>query len=80
MSFGGIIGIVAGASTPDTMIREVFDCMIENEKVLEPKGEVIAEGTGTVSEAAETSAEADAPIAEDETAVMPETPEQPQVE
>jgi len=34
MRFGGIIGIVAGASTPDTMIREVFDCMSENEKVL----------------------------------------------
>ena len=26
----GIIGIVAGASTPDTMIREVYDYMIEN--------------------------------------------------
>ncbi len=34
MRFGDIIGIVAGASTPDTMIREVFDYMIENEKVL----------------------------------------------
>ena len=33
MCFGGIIGIVAGASTPDTMIREVFNYMIENEKV-----------------------------------------------
>jgi 4-hydroxy-3-methylbut-2-enyl diphosphate reductase len=78
MSFGGIIGIVAGASTPDTMIREVFDCMIENEKVLGAEGEALAEGTGTVSEAAETSAEADAPIAEGETAAMPETPKQPQ--
>lgn len=34
MQCGDIIGIVAGASTPDTMIREVFDYMIENEKVL----------------------------------------------
>ena len=34
MRVGDIIGIVAGASTPDTMIREVFDYMIENEKVL----------------------------------------------
>jgi len=34
MRFDDIIGIVAGASTPDTMIREVFDYMIENEKVL----------------------------------------------
>ncbi len=34
MRLGDIIGIVAGASTPDTMIREVFDYMIENEKVL----------------------------------------------
>ena len=31
---GGIIGIVAGASTPDTMIREVFDYMIDNDKAL----------------------------------------------
>lgn len=34
MSFGDIIGIVAGASTPDTIIREVFDYMIDNNKVL----------------------------------------------
>ena len=31
---GDIIGIVAGASTPDTMIREVFDYMIDNDKAL----------------------------------------------
>lgn len=79
MSFGGIIGIVAGASTPDTMIREVFDCMIENDKVLGAEGKTLAEGTGTVSEAADMAAEAEAPIAEGETAAMPETPEQPQV-
>ncbi len=78
MCFGGIIGIVAGASTPDTMIREVFDRMIENEKVLGAEGEMIAEGTSTVSEAAE-SAEAEAPIAEGVTAVMPEPSEFPQV-
>ncbi|MFA5675804.1 MAG: bifunctional 4-hydroxy-3-methylbut-2-enyl diphosphate reductase/30S ribosomal protein S1 [Christensenellales bacterium] len=34
MSFGDIIGIVAGASTPDTIIREVFDFMIDNDKAL----------------------------------------------
>ncbi|MDD5018369.1 MAG: 4-hydroxy-3-methylbut-2-enyl diphosphate reductase, partial [Eubacteriales bacterium] len=39
MCFGGIIGIVAGASTPDTMIREVYDYMIENEKVLPTEGD-----------------------------------------
>ncbi len=42
MSFGDIIGIVAGASTPDTMIREVYNYMIENEKVLPIDGEQIA--------------------------------------
>ncbi len=74
MCFGGIIGIVAGASTPDTMIREVFDCMIENEKVLGAEGEALAEGTSTVSEAADMSAEAEVPIAEGVT----ETPAEPQ--
>ena len=39
MLLDGIIGIVAGASTPDTMIREVYDYMIENEKVLPIEGE-----------------------------------------
>ena len=39
MCFGDIIGIVAGASTPDTMIREVYDYMIENEKVLSTEGD-----------------------------------------
>lgn len=34
MRFDDIIGIVAGASTPDTIIREVFDYMIDNDKVL----------------------------------------------
>jgi 4-hydroxy-3-methylbut-2-enyl diphosphate reductase len=71
--FGGIIGIVAGASTPDTMIREVFDCMSENEKVLTAEGETLAEGGSTVSEAVETSAEAELPIVEDEKAAMPES-------
>ena len=56
MSFGGIIGIVAGASTPDTMIREVYDYMIENEKVLPTEGEEIAieseAATDSVEEAA----------------------------
>ncbi len=45
MRFGDIIGIVAGASTPDTMIREVFDYMIENEKVLP-----VAEGEQVTTE------------------------------
>jgi len=78
MRFGGIIGIVAGASTPDTMIREVFDCMSENEKVLTAEGEVLAEDGSTVSEAAEVVAEAEVPIVEDETAVMPESSIEPQ--
>ncbi len=45
MRLGDIIGIVAGASTPDTMIREVFDYMIENEKVLP-----VAEGEHVTTE------------------------------
>ena len=75
MCFGGIIGIVAGASTPDTMIREVFDCMIENEKVLGAEGEALTEGTSTVSEAAEQSAEAEVPIAEGVTETSTESQE-----
>ena len=74
MRFGGIIGIVAGASTPDTMIREVFDCMTENEKVLTVEAESIAEGGSTVSEAAEPIAEAEVPIVAGETAAVPESP------
>lgn len=34
MHLGDIIGIVAGASTPDTIIREVYNYMIDNDKVL----------------------------------------------
>ena len=78
MRFGGIIGIVAGASTPDTMIREVFDCMSENEKVLTAEGEVLAESGSTVSEAVEPTAEAEVPIAEGETAAVPEPPTETQ--
>ncbi len=74
MCFGGIIGIVAGASTPDSIIREVFDCMIENEKVLTAEGETVTDGGSTVSEAAETAAETEVPIAEGETANAPEPP------
>ena len=43
MHLGDIIGIVSGASTPDTMIREVFDYMMENEKALQEEGEDISQ-------------------------------------
>ncbi len=52
MRFGDIIGIVAGASTPDSMIREVFDYMTENEKVLPIESE-----TATQMDAATDTAE-----------------------
>lgn len=52
---GGIIGIVAGASTPDTMIREVYNYMIENEKVLPIEGEEV-----TTTDAANDTAEIEA--------------------
>ncbi len=50
MRVGDIIGIVAGASTPDTMIREVFDYMIENEKVLPvaEEGQISSEETAAI--------------------------------
>ena len=58
MCFDGIIGIVAGASTPDTMIREVFNYMIENEKVLPIEGEEIAVESGAAADTVEESANA----------------------
>ena len=51
---GGIIGIVAGASTPDTMIREVYDYMIENEKVLPIEGEEEAASTDAAIDTVDT--------------------------
>ena len=67
MCFGGIIGIVAGASTPDTMIREVFDYMIENEKVLPAEGDESIIQSEAATDAAEDAAQ-DAETAVDEPA------------
>lgn len=55
MCFGDIIGIVAGASTPDTMIREVFDYMIENEKALPVEGEEIPSQETAANDVADIS-------------------------
>ncbi len=55
MCLGDIIGIVAGASTPDTMIREVFDYMSENEKVLPVDGEEIPGQETAASDVADIS-------------------------
>ena len=78
MRFDGIIGIVAGASTPDTMIREVLNYMIENEKVLPIEGEEIASeveaANDAVDESAEAASEASA-AAEDATEASEETTE-----
>ena len=54
---GGIIGIVAGASTPDTMIREVYNYMIENEKVLPIEGEEEIAQTDAAIDTVETESE-----------------------
>ena len=56
MRTSDIIGIVAGASTPDTIIREVFDCMTEEEKVLHAGGDGPAD---TAADMAEEAAAAD---------------------
>ncbi|MBT7123345.1 MAG: 4-hydroxy-3-methylbut-2-enyl diphosphate reductase, partial [Clostridia bacterium] len=53
MSNGGIIGIVAGASTPDTIILEVYNYMSENEKVLPIDGEEVAVDTDAAIDAVE---------------------------
>lgn len=55
MCLGDIIGIVAGASTPDTMIREVFDYMIENEKALPVEGEGIPSQETAANDVADIS-------------------------
>jgi ribosomal protein S1/(E)-4-hydroxy-3-methyl-but-2-enyl pyrophosphate reductase len=71
MCLGDIIGIVAGASTPDTMIREVFDYMIENEKALTAEGEGIpsqetaASDMVDINESSEVSAEKEPEVALD---------------
>jgi len=75
MRFGDIIGIVAGASTPDTMIREVFDYMIENEKALpvdesQPMTTEEAAANDMVETAEDTASTAD------ETATSPEVSEE----
>ncbi len=54
MNNGGIIGIVAGASTPDTIILEVYNYMSENEKVLPIDGEEIAVDTDAAIDAVAT--------------------------
>jgi len=72
MRFGDIIGIVAGASTPDTMIREVFNYMIENEKVLP-----VAEGEQMATE--ETAANDMVEIAEDSASTADESAPSPEV-
>lgn len=65
MCLDGIIGIVAGASTPDTMIREVFNYMIENEKVLPIEGEEIVTDCDAANDT--VTAETDQPVLEDTT-------------
>lgn len=56
MHLGDIIGIVAGASTPDSMIREVFDYMMENEKALQVEGEGIPSQETAASDMADIAA------------------------
>ena len=73
MCLGDIIGIVAGASTPDTMIREVFDYMIENEKVLPINGEEIPGQETAASDVADISGGAEEVSAENEPAVAQES-------
>lgn len=55
MRFGDIIGIVAGASTPDSIIREVFDYMTENEKVLPIESETATEMVAAADTAEEAT-------------------------
>lgn len=71
MSIGDIIGIVAGASTPDTIIREVFDYMIDNDKVL-PFTDVQAD---VPQPAAGSKADSKEESAGDNITVNTETPE-----
>jgi 4-hydroxy-3-methylbut-2-enyl diphosphate reductase len=59
MHLGDIIGIVAGASTPDTMIREVFDYMIENEKALQAEGKDVPSQETAASDMADITAVAE---------------------
>jgi ribosomal protein S1/(E)-4-hydroxy-3-methyl-but-2-enyl pyrophosphate reductase len=68
-----IIGIVAGASTPDSMIREVFDYMTENEKALPIDGEPASEMSAAADMAEEATEAADTAAGEPET--VSETPE-----
>ena len=66
MHLGDIIGIVAGASTPDTMIREVFDYMIENEKVLPATGDGITGQETAASDMTDIAASSEEVSAEKE--------------
>lgn len=74
-----IIGLVAGASTPDRMIREVIQGMSELEQTTieaieaEAPAEAVAETTEVVAEATETvAAEVNTPAAEPEVAPVAE--------
>jgi len=69
ISGSGIIGIVAGASTPDTMIREVYNYMIENEKVLHIEGEQNTIDTDAAIDTVETES-----VEEEVTAEVQEEP------
>ncbi len=80
MCLGDIIGIVAGASTPDTMIREVFDYMIENEKALPVDGEEIPGQETAASDVADISGGAEEVSAVNEPAEAQESTQEEKVE
>lgn len=80
MCLGDIIGIVAGASTPDTMIREVFDYMIENEKALPVDGEEIPGQETAASDTADIGGGADEVSAINEPAIAQESTQEEIVE
>ena len=80
MCLGDIIGIVAGASTPDTMIREVFDYMIENEKALPVNGEEIPGQETAASDMADIGGGAEVVSAVNEPAEAQESTQEEKVE
>ncbi len=76
-----IIGIVAGASTPDRMIREVLQVMSEQEKTTietieaeAPAEEVVVPQTAQVTEGTETAEETKSAVEEAPEAEVAETP------
>ncbi|MDO4567643.1 MAG: bifunctional 4-hydroxy-3-methylbut-2-enyl diphosphate reductase/30S ribosomal protein S1 [Clostridia bacterium] len=82
MENGDIMGVIAGASTPQWMIREVVTIMSELEKTMadcpEEQGmEEIAEDAATVTEpiAAETAAVTDEPVVKEPDAAPADAPE-----